>query len=63
MRYIDSHRKQIKDDSFYAEEQERQEFAMAFEIRNTIEADKMIRADKRQNIKNFCDDPDFEWVD
>ncbi|MDG0998880.1 MAG: GTPase ObgE [Gammaproteobacteria bacterium] len=63
MRHIDSHRKQIKDDSFYAEEQERQEFAMAFEIRNTIEADKIIRADKRQNIKNFSDDPDFEWVD
>jgi hypothetical protein len=60
MRHIDIHRQQIKDDSLYVEEQERQEFAMAFEIRKTIEADKIIRAEKRQQSKNLSDNPDFE---
>ena len=63
MRHIDIHRQQIKDDSLYVEEQERQEFAMAFEIRKTIEADKIIRAEKRQQSKNLSDNPDFEWFD
>ncbi|MDA9612136.1 GTPase ObgE [OM182 bacterium] len=63
MREIDRHRQKIKDDSIYVEEQERQEFAMAFEIRKTIETDKIVRAEKRQQIKNSNVNPDLEWFD
>jgi hypothetical protein len=53
----------MKDDSTYVEEQAKQEFALAFEIRETIEADKKIRAEKRQLVKDSNNDPDFEWID
>jgi GTP-binding protein len=63
MRQIETHRQQMKDDSTYVEEQAKQEFALAFEIRETIEADKKIRAEKRQLVKDLNIDPDFEWID
>jgi len=63
MRQIETHRQQMKDDSTYVEEQAKQEFALAFEIRETIEADKKIRAEKRQLVKDSNNDPDFEWID